>query len=145
MVANPARNLLGRIVTVCRSRRDIEKDYYQDWERTTLLAQEERDRPMTLFTFLAFLPAWLKFYALPGPLRFAAHLLWRYVLAALHQVHKRLVIQGEEDGTKNGGFSISSRRWVMPATQSCCWLLCRKQAGHSAHEEGRRYPCHAVP
>jgi hypothetical protein len=86
----PARRLPPR-----RSRQEIEKDYYQDWERTTLLAEEERDRPMTVVTFLTFLPTWLQFYAVPGPLRFVAHLLARWAAAAAHRVHKRVVVQGE--------------------------------------------------
>ena len=49
---------------------------------------------MTVLTFLAFLPAWLKFYAVPGPLRFVGHLLWRRVMAACHWAHAQLVLQG---------------------------------------------------
>lgn len=78
----------------CRSRRDIEKDYYREWERTTLLAEEELNRPMTVLTFLAFLPTWMKFYALPGPLRFLCYLTWRKISAFGHSVHKQLVIAG---------------------------------------------------
>jgi hypothetical protein len=49
---------------------------------------------MTVLTFLAFLPTWFKFYAVPGPLRFAGYLLWGRVQAALHVVHRALVLQG---------------------------------------------------
>lgn len=78
----------------CRSRQDIERDYYREWERTTLIAKEELDRPMTIFTFLAFLPTWFRFYGLPGPVRFVLYLIWQRVAAAGHKVHKKLVIEG---------------------------------------------------
>jgi len=82
------------LIWACRSRRDIENDYYRDWERTTLVAEEETNRPMTVFTFLAFLPSWMKFYALPGPLRFLCYLIWRQISAVGHSIHKQLVLQG---------------------------------------------------
>ena len=77
-----------------RSRQDIEREYYRDWERTTLVAKEELDRPMTIMTFLTFLPTWFKFYGLPGPVRFVISLLYRKAAAIGHKLHKKLVIQG---------------------------------------------------
>ena len=77
-----------------RSRRDIERDYYREWERTTLVADEELNRPMTLLTFVTFLPTWAKFYALPGPVRFVIYLVYRRLAAVGHVLHKRLVIEG---------------------------------------------------
>ncbi len=77
-----------------RSRQEIERDYYREWERTTLVAREVLDRPMTIFTFLAFLPTWFKFYGLPGPVRFALYLLSRRVAVVAHTLHRRAVLQG---------------------------------------------------
>ena len=77
-----------------RSRQDIEKEYYREWERTTIVAKEDINRPMTLVTFLAFLPTWLKFYGLPGPVRFVVFLLWQRAAAAAHVIHRKLVIAG---------------------------------------------------
>jgi hypothetical protein len=77
-----------------RSRQDIERAYHRDWERTTLLAEGERGRAMTALSFLAFLPAWAKFYALPGPVRFAAWLLGQRLAAAAAALRRRAVIAG---------------------------------------------------
>jgi hypothetical protein len=77
-----------------RSRQDIEREYYREWERTTLVAKEELDRPMTIMTFLTFLPTWFKFYGLPGPVRFIISLLYQKAAAIGHKLHKKLVLQG---------------------------------------------------
>jgi hypothetical protein len=77
-----------------RSRQDIEREYYREWERTTLIAKEELDRPMTIMTFLTFLPTWFKFYGLPGPVRFIIYLLWQKAAGVGHKVHTKLVLQG---------------------------------------------------
>ncbi|KAG7670051.1 hypothetical protein NADE_006293 [Nannochloris sp. 'desiccata'] len=77
-----------------RSRQDIEREYYREWERTTLVAKEELDQPMTIMTFLTFLPTWFKFYGLPGPVRFIIYLLWQRAAAFGHKLHKKLVLQG---------------------------------------------------
>ena len=49
---------------------------------------------MTIFTFLAFLPTWFRFYGLPGPVRFVIYLLWKRIAKVAHAVHARLVIEG---------------------------------------------------
>ena len=46
----------------CRSRQDLEQDYYREWEATTVLAAEEGKRKLTAVTLLAFLPTFVKFY-----------------------------------------------------------------------------------
>ena len=53
-----------------RTRQEIEQAYYEEWERLTLIPEEELNRPMTPSTFLKFLPMWLRYNALPGPVRY---------------------------------------------------------------------------
>jgi hypothetical protein len=77
-----------------RSRRDIERDYYKDWERTTLIAEEELNRPMTPLTFMSFLPTWFRFYGLPGPVRFLCYVIWKRIALVTHLVHKKLTLLG---------------------------------------------------
>ena len=80
--------------TYCRSRRDIERDYYRDWERSTLIDEEELNRPMTIWTFMRFLPVWARFYALPGPLRYVLYLVWRQAAFVGLRIRKHFVLQG---------------------------------------------------
>ena len=55
-----------------RSRQALEQDYYREWEKTTVLAEEESKRKMTIWTLLAFLPSFVEFYVVShsaaGPL-----------------------------------------------------------------------------
>lgn len=53
-----------------RARQEIEQRYYEEWERLTLVPEEELTRPMTPSTFARFLPVWLRYHALPGPVRY---------------------------------------------------------------------------
>jgi hypothetical protein len=53
-----------------RTRQEIEAAYYEEWEKLTLVPEEELNRPMTVFSFAAFLPMWLRYNALPGPVRY---------------------------------------------------------------------------
>lgn len=54
----------------CRMRQQIEAEYYKEWERLTVVSEEELNRKMTVVTFLRFLPMWLRYNGLPGPLRY---------------------------------------------------------------------------
>lgn len=40
--------------------------YFKEWEETTVLAEQEGRRKMTLLTMLAFLPNFIKFYLVGG-------------------------------------------------------------------------------
>ena len=53
-----------------RSRQEVEAEYYKEWERLTLVPEEELNRKMTVVTFLRFLPMWLRYNGLPGPVRY---------------------------------------------------------------------------
>lgn len=52
----------------CRSRQDLEVAYFKEWEETTVLAEQEGRRKMTLLTMLAFLPTFIKFYVVSAVL-----------------------------------------------------------------------------
>ncbi|KAI8109055.1 hypothetical protein M9435_005471 [Picochlorum sp. BPE23] len=60
----------GKIVSKIKSRQKIEAEYYKEWERLTVVSEEELNRKMTVVTFLRFLPMWLRYNGLPGPLRY---------------------------------------------------------------------------
>lgn len=60
----------GSEETQKRSRQEIEVEYYKEWERLTLVPEEELNRKMTVITFLRFLPMWLRYNGLPGPIRY---------------------------------------------------------------------------
>ena len=77
-----------------KSRKDLEKEYYRDWEKATLLAEEEVNRPMTPITFLKFLPMWFRFYAVPGPIRFVFYLISRSISQKVHYIHRWLTLEG---------------------------------------------------
>lgn len=57
-------SLLTRISSFLR------QAYYAEWEALTLVPEEELNRPMTLATFAKFVPMWLRYNALPGPVRY---------------------------------------------------------------------------
>ena len=53
-----------------RSSQELEAEYYKEWERLTLVPEEELNRKMTFMSFITFIPVWLRYHGLPGPLRF---------------------------------------------------------------------------
>lgn len=53
-----------------RSRQELEAEYYKEWERLTLIPEEELNRNMTVVSFLTFVPMWLRYNGIPGPLRY---------------------------------------------------------------------------
>lgn len=77
-----------------KSRKELEKEYYREWEKATLLTDEELERPMTPVTFLRFLPSWFRFYAIPGPVRFIFHIISQRLAVVFHKYHKWMVLQG---------------------------------------------------
>lgn len=76
------------------SRQDLEVAYFKEWEETTVLAEQEGRRKMTLLTMLAFLPTFIKFYVVPGPIRYVWWLIWSVVREAGYQLRKKAVIAG---------------------------------------------------
>lgn len=53
-----------------RSRQEVEAEYYKEWERLTLVPEEELNRKMTVGSFFKFIPLWIRYNALPGPVRY---------------------------------------------------------------------------
>lgn len=71
----------------------MEQDYYRQWEKTTLVA-EQQPHQVTALTLLTFLPTWFKFYVVPGPVRFVWFGVWQRLLRVAYRVQKVLVLQG---------------------------------------------------
>ena len=85
---------MTKLRTCCRSRFDIEQDYLRQWKETT--ARDGYEQPLTFLSFLWFVPVFVKFYVIPGPLRYLWWLVWVRIQAAQHALHKRVILQGEE-------------------------------------------------
>ena len=49
---------------------------------------------MTPWSFLWFVPVFVKYHVIPGQLRYAWWLVWSAMLVATYQIRKRLVLQG---------------------------------------------------
>lgn len=75
-----------------RSRYDIDQDYIKQWKETT--ARDSEPRKVTPWSFLWFVPVFIKYHVIPGQLRYAWWLVWSAVLLATYQIRKRLVLQG---------------------------------------------------
>lgn len=45
-----------------RSRQQLEQEYFNEWQAMTSTSAEEKNRPVTVLSFLGFLPIWFKFY-----------------------------------------------------------------------------------
>lgn len=60
----------GEVCRGSRSRQELEAEYYREWERLTLVSEEELNRKMTFLSFLKFIPMWLRYNGLPGPVRY---------------------------------------------------------------------------
>jgi hypothetical protein len=45
-----------------RSRQQLEQEYFNEWQAMTSTSEEEKNRPVTVLSFLSFLPIWFKFY-----------------------------------------------------------------------------------
>ena len=96
---------------MCRSRQEIERAYFKEWEETTVLATQEGKREMTAMTLLSFLPPWFSFYAIPGPLRYLLHLVARAAGHVLYLLRKRTILKG--------GFAELQLPWHRLVTHSC--------------------------
>ncbi len=80
---------------LCRSRQTIEKEYFKEWERTTALAENYEGRQRTALSTLASLPLVVKYYIVPGPVRFLWFWIWQALLAVAQQIRKRLILLGK--------------------------------------------------
>lgn len=72
----------------------VEQEYFQEWERTTAISEDYVDRQPTVLSTLASLPNVVKYYIIPGPLRFVWYWIWKGLLHALRQLQRALVLQG---------------------------------------------------
>lgn len=93
-VAASGSSFSGPAYNKYRSRGDIEREYYQQWNEMTVVAEREGKRAMTAVTLLAFLPSWFKFYVIPGPIRYLLFLLARAAAHVLHCLRKHAVLAG---------------------------------------------------
>lgn len=78
---------------VVRSRYDIDQDYISQWKEVT--ARDNIPKKVTPISFLWFIPVFVKYHIIPGPLRYLWWLTWSAFLTARYQICKRLVLQGQ--------------------------------------------------
>ena len=76
-----------------RSRYDIEQDYIKQWKEVT--ARDNEPKKVTPLSFLWFVPVFVKYHVIPGPVRYVWWLVWSAFLRARYQIRKRLVLQGQ--------------------------------------------------
>lgn len=76
-----------------RSRYDIDQDYTKHWKEVT--ARDYIQTKVTPRSFLWFVPLYLRFYVIPGPVKFLSWLAWSAFLRARYQIRKPLVLLGE--------------------------------------------------
>lgn len=81
------------LAAALRSRYDIEQDYIKQWKEVT--ARDSEPRKVTPFSFLWFVPVFIKYHVIPGPVRYVWWLVWSAFLRARYQIRKRLVLQGQ--------------------------------------------------
>ncbi|KAL3147788.1 hypothetical protein ABBQ32_002518 [Trebouxia sp. C0010 RCD-2024] len=97
------RNRRSRCVTVqaaeikpaynkYRSRYDIDQDYINQWKEVT--ARDRIPTKMTPLSFLWFVPLYIKYHVIPGPVRYLWWVTWCAFLRARYQIRKRLVLLG---------------------------------------------------
>lgn len=104
------------LAAALRSRYEIEQDYIKQWKEVT--ARDSEPKKVTPLSFLWFVPVFVKYHVIPGPVRYVWWLVWSAFLRARYQIRKRLVLQGQ-----SLQFSCSSclrqGRWSCKYTPSC--------------------------
>ena len=80
-----------------RSRYDIDQDYVNQWKEVT--ARDRIPTKMTPLSFLWFVPLYMKYHVIPGPVRYLWWVIWSAFLRARYQIRKRLVLVGEYFGS----------------------------------------------
>lgn len=76
-----------------RSQKDIEQDYIKLWKEVTVRNTASLE-PVTFWSSVRFVPAWIRFEALPMPLRFLWNYVWVQIVARWLQYHRHLTLQG---------------------------------------------------
>lgn len=79
--------------TTIRSRYDIDQDYINQWKEVT--ARDRIPTKMTPLSFLWFVPLYIKYHVIPGPVRYLWWVTWCAFLRARYQIRKRLVLLGK--------------------------------------------------
>lgn len=85
--------LMTLLDTAIRSRYDIDQDYINQWKEVT--ARDRIPTKMTPLSFLWFVPLYMKYHVIPGPVRYLWWVTWSAFLRARYQIRKRLVLLGK--------------------------------------------------
>lgn len=61
-----------------------------------MTARDSQPKHVTPWSFLWFVPLFIKYHVIPGQIRYAWWLVWSAMLVARYQIRKRLILQGEQ-------------------------------------------------
>jgi len=59
-------------------------------------ARDSEPKTVTPWSFLWFVPIFIKYHVIPGQIRYAWWLVWSAMLAARYQIRKRLILLGKQ-------------------------------------------------
>ncbi|KAL0040877.1 hypothetical protein WJX79_008249 [Trebouxia sp. C0005] len=102
-----------------RSRYDIDQDYIKRWKEVT--ARDSQPKHVTPWSFLWFVPLFIKYHVIPGQIRYAWWLVWSAMLVARYQIRKRLILQGAKLDVQ----LMKASKQVEAPTFSCSLVLQR--------------------
>jgi hypothetical protein len=77
-----------------RDPHDIENSFWKRIEDLACLTDEQKERRLTPWSFIAALPMIIKYRVLPFQVRFIWYIVWFYLRQAAYRVHKAAVLQG---------------------------------------------------
>lgn len=77
-----------------RDPHDIENSFWKRIEDLACLTDEQKERRLTPWSFVAALPMIIKYRVLPFQVRFIWYIVWFYLRQAAYRVHKAAVLQG---------------------------------------------------
>lgn len=73
----------------------MEKEYFREWERTTALKEDYGRHEPTVWSTLAALPLILKYYGIPGPIRYLLFWLGQLLAVVARKIQRQLVLAGK--------------------------------------------------
>ncbi|RMZ53062.1 hypothetical protein APUTEX25_001181, partial [Auxenochlorella protothecoides] len=75
-------------------RRVVQHERLQDFIELTNAKDPKHQKPPTVKSLVLYVPAWLRYYAIPSPLKYIVYAIVRAVLTAHYKWKKWAVLQG---------------------------------------------------
>lgn len=77
-----------------RDRRVVQHERLQDFIELTNAKDPKHQKPPTVKSLVLYVPAWLRYYVIPSPLKYIVYAIVRAVLTAHYKWKKWAVLQG---------------------------------------------------